>query len=51
VRLHGDRLPNPGEKAVYETTVRMRSKAHDIVVALHDPVSGTLLATTGTFQW
>lgn len=51
VKLFGDRLPAPGEKAIYETVVKMRSQAHDIVVALHDPVSGTLLSTTGRFQW
>jgi len=51
VKLFGDRLPKPGEQALYETAVKMRTQAHDIVVALYDPVSGTFLSTTGRFQW
>ncbi len=51
VKLFGDRPPNPGEHAVYETVVRMRAQAHDIVVALHDPIGGTILSRTGRFQW
>ena len=44
VLLFGDRPPPPGVQAVYETAIRMRNREHDLVVSLHDPLSGTIFA-------
>ncbi len=44
VRLFGDRPPRSGEHAIYETEVKLRRQGHDLVVSLHDPVSGAIYA-------
>jgi len=46
VVLDGDRPPEPGEHALYQTSIRMRKQLHDVVVTLHDPLSGTIFAAS-----
>jgi len=45
VKLQGPK-PQPGQRAVYVTELKLRNVTQDLVVSLHDPVSGTILATT-----
>jgi hypothetical protein len=45
VKLQGPK-PQPGQRAVYATEVKLRNVTQDIVVSLHDPLSGTILTTT-----
>ncbi|HSM12986.1 MAG TPA: VWA domain-containing protein [Thermoanaerobaculia bacterium] len=42
VRLSAPRQPEPGEKATYATTLELRRSKGRIVVALYDPLSGTI---------
>lgn len=35
--------PGPGQMVTYETTIRLRARKHDLMVALYDLVSGTIL--------
>ena len=37
--------PPPGAVAVYETTLKMRSVRHKLVVSIHDKASGDVLWT------
>ena len=45
ITLNGTRRPVPGEQGVQEVSVRMRRRKHQLVVSVHDPLSGTILAT------
>lgn len=49
VKLDGERQPAPGEYAIYETSLQLRRQEHDLVVALYDPVSGTILTCVATW--
>ncbi len=44
MKLQGPSLPEPGQYAVYETEVRMRNRPHNVVIAVYDPLSGTMLS-------
>jgi VWFA-related protein len=48
VVLEGPRPP-PGSHATYETAIRLRREAHDVVISLYDPLSGTLHVTKTRF--
>lgn len=48
VTLEGAALPPPGAHAVYETSIRIRRRPHEIVVSLFDPLSDTILAASGS---
>lgn len=45
--IDGANPPKPGQMFYYETTLTLRKKPHRIVVAVHDPLSGDLLSSTG----
>ena len=46
VTLDGAAPPPPGAHAVYETSIRIRRRPHDIVVSLYDPLSDAILAAS-----
>ena len=50
VTLAGPEPPPPGAHAVYETSIKIRRRPHDIMVSLHDPLSDTILAATGSIE-
>jgi VWFA-related protein len=43
--MSGPRPPAPGETGVQKLDVQMRRGKHDLVVALHDPLSGKIFTT------
>lgn len=49
LRLESPRAPQPGETAVYATSLLLRKRPQDVVVALHDPVSGAILSGSKRF--
>lgn len=49
LQLEKPRAPQPGETAIYETALVLRKRPHDVVVALHDPVSGAILSGSKRF--
>ena len=50
VLLEGPEPPRPGSHSVYETTLKMRRRPHDLVVSLYDPMSDTILAATSSIN-
>lgn len=46
VELRGSVVPRAGESVAYETTLRMRRRPHDLVVAVYDQASGSLLSAS-----
>lgn len=48
VRISGPAEPEPGQHWWYTTELVLRKREHRIVVAVHDPVSGTILSASGT---
>lgn len=48
VELAGPK-PAPGQHAIYETAVKLRRQAHDLVISLHDPLSGIIYASVRQF--
>ena len=50
VLLEGAEPPPPGAHAVYETSIKIRRRPHDVVVSLYDPLSDTILAATGKIE-
>jgi hypothetical protein len=50
VVLEGAEPPPAGAHAVYETSIRLRRRPHDIVVSLYDPLTDTILAATGSVE-
>ena len=47
IRIAGPAAPEPGQHYWYTTELVLRSREHRIVVAVHDPVSGTILSASG----
>ena len=47
IRIEGPAAPEPGQHYWYTTELVLRSREHRIVVAVHDPVSGTILSASG----
>lgn len=50
VVLSGTQRPASGQYSIYETAIKMRRQRHDLVVSLHDPLSGTILASVVKFK-
>lgn len=48
IRIAGPAEPKPGQHYWYTTELVLRKREHRIVVAVHDPVSGTILTSSGT---
>ncbi len=48
IRISGPAEPEPGQHYWYTTELVLRKREHRIVVAVHDPVSGTILTSSGT---
>jgi len=44
LRLDGEQPPKSGSFIRYDTTVKLRKKKHEIVIALYDPASGRILS-------
>lgn len=47
VSINGAQPPRPGQLMYYETELTLRKRKHRIVVAVYDPVSGTILSSSG----
>ncbi len=47
IRIAGPAAPEPGQHYWYTTELVLRNREHRIVVAVHDPVSGTILSASG----
>jgi hypothetical protein len=45
VELVFDDTPKPGDSARYETTLQLRRRKHQLVIALFDPPTGNLLSS------
>jgi len=50
VEIKGPRLPVPGQYAIYETAIELRRQRHDLVISLHDPLSGSILASVVEYR-
>ncbi len=48
IPLLGSSTPLPGQYYVYETDLLVRKREHRYVVAVYDPLSGTIVSTSGT---
>ena len=48
IRISGPAEPEPGQHWWYTTELVLRKREHRIVVAVHDPVSGTILSASET---
>jgi len=48
IRISGPAEPEPGQHWWYTTELVLRRREHRIVVAVHDPVSGTILSASET---
>ena len=46
LQVRREELPAPGETIAYETTLRLRRKPHDLLIAVYDEASGELLSAT-----
>ncbi len=44
VELRGGRAPGEGETAVFETSLKLRSRPHRLLLSLYDPSSGNILS-------
>jgi hypothetical protein len=51
VTLAGPALPQPGQHAVYDTTLKLRAQDHDLVLALYDPPSGRMLSAVKRYRY
>jgi VWFA-related protein len=47
VSIEGEQPPEPGQLFVYQTLLVLRDRPHRLVVAVHDPLSGTILSASG----
>ena len=47
IKIDGAQPPKPGQYYWYETVVILRKQPHRIVVAVHDPLTGELLSSSG----
>ena len=47
IRIEGADKPKAGQYYIYDTGMKLRSRAHRFVAAVHDPVSGAILSTSG----
>ena len=50
VEVLGDSPPGEGDFYTYSTTVTVRNRDHRIVVAVHDPLRGNMLASTAQIE-
>ncbi len=47
IRIAGDREPQPGQYFTYETSLELRRREHTFVIAVYDPLTGTILSSSG----
>ena len=47
IPIDGAYEPKPGQSYFYETTLRLRNRPHRLVVAVYDPISGSILSSSG----
>ena len=47
VEIAGPEKPQPGQFFYYETDLRLRRREHTYVIAVYDPLTGTVLTSTG----
>ncbi len=47
IRIAGPERPRPGQLFYYETELRLRRREHTYVIAVHDPLTGAVLTSTG----
>ncbi len=50
LRLDLEEPPPPGSTDRFETTMKLRKGAHDLVFSVHDPPSGRTLMATGRYE-
>lgn len=48
--IAGPTAPRPGQRFWYETVLKLRRRQHRIVVAVYDPLSGSILSSTGEIE-
>ncbi len=47
IRVAGPRAPEPGQYFTYETRLALRRREHTFVIAVYDPLTGTILSSSG----
>ncbi len=47
IDIDGAKPPRPGQLFYYETELTLRKRKHRIVIAVFDPISGTILSSSG----
>ncbi len=47
VRIAGPARPSPGQVFYYQTDLQLRRREHTYVIAVYDPLTGTVLTSTG----
>ena len=47
IEIAGPEKPQPGQFFYYETDLRLRRREHTYVIAVYDPLTGTVLTSTG----
>ncbi len=47
IQIAGPEEPRPGQLFYYQTELRLRRREHTYVIAVYDPLTGTVLTATG----
>ncbi|MXX60962.1 MAG: VWA domain-containing protein [Holophagales bacterium] len=47
IRIAGPEKPGPGQFFYYQTALQLRRREHSYVIAVYDPLTGTVLTSTG----
>lgn len=50
INVQGRAAPRPGQNKFFETTITLRKRKHEVVVSLHDRLSGEVLSTRLEFD-
>ncbi len=47
IRIAGPAEPQPGQFFTYQTSLQLRRREHTFVIAVHDPLTGAILSSSG----
>ncbi len=47
IRIAGNQQPQPGQYFTFETGLELRRREHTFVIAVYDPLTGTILSSSG----
>ena len=47
IRIAGNQAPQPGQYFTFETGLELRRREHTFVIAVYDPLTGTILSSSG----